>query len=300
MNNCEICALVFAVCASTGAILQLNINECQEYNSHSDGKDAKALADRFAAEAERYRLMYDYRESTTLNAIHVPLFLHFYYGTKPKPQTTSLLLREAVTLSQFMGLDKEETYFDIGSEMEAYRRRTFWLLYLTERGHAMQHGTGICLSGSIGLPSPDNGNTPHILQAFNSLVHLFASVDGILVDPQTGSGTGGRSFSRETLLRIQSELRQHHEWPAEWNEVQRSDIAITQQWLRMLVWHLSLRHVSMSSESTEDSMSFIYPTRVSGDALKSISTMSMDAVVAHGPGMVGCLPVGNFLKVHCH
>jgi hypothetical protein len=54
----------------------------------------------------------------------------------------------------------------------------------------------------------------------------------------------------------------------------------------MLVWQLSLRNVSMSSEPTDDSMSFIYPAHVSRDALQSISTVSMDALVAHGPGMV--------------
>jgi hypothetical protein len=150
----------------------------------------------------------------------------------------------------------------------------------------MQHGIGTCLSESISLPLTDNQSEPQVLQAFNSLVHLFVLVDGVLIDANTCTGTEQLSCSRETLSRIQNELCQRRQWPTEWNELQRSDVSITQQWLRMLVWQLSLRNVSMSSEPTDDSMSFIYPAYVSRDALQSISTVSMDALVAHGPGMV--------------
>lgn len=297
-SDCEICALAFAVCASTSANLQLNLNEHQRSgSSNSPGKYSVALTDRFAGEAERYRLMYDYRESSTREAILIPLFLHLYYSTKPKRQTTSLLLREAVTLCQFMGLDNEETYSDLDPEEESYRRRTFWLLYVTERGYAMQHDAGICLSEFISLPSTDRSES-QILQAFNSLVHLFVSVDGVLVNSNAGTGVGQRIWSRETLSRIQDELRQHHQWPADWNEVQRSDVSITQQWLRMLVWQLSLKNVCMSSKATDDSMSFIYPAHVSRDALQSISAVSIDALVAHGPGMVSLnsnVPLGLVL-----
>jgi hypothetical protein len=89
-DNPELCALVFAVCAGTGAQLQFN-SYAQEWSAVRTprGNDSMALEDRFAVEAERYRSKYDYRESTTTEAILVPLFLHFYYGAKGKKQTTS-------------------------------------------------------------------------------------------------------------------------------------------------------------------------------------------------------------------
>lgn len=289
-NDPELCALAFAVCASTGAQLRFN-SHTQEWNAARapDGNDTMALADRFAVEAERYRSKYDYRESTTTEAILVPLFLHFYYGAKGKKQTTSFLLREAVTLCQLMGLDKEEAYRGLNPEEESYRRRTFWLLYVTERGHAMQHGTPICLSKTIRLPSDDCQNNPQVLQAFNSLVHLFASVDGFLVHPEAGSKWQGQGHSKEMLSQLQHKLRQHDQSPMRWTEAQRGDIAITQQWLRILVWQLSLRSVSMSRETADHSMSFTYPAHVSKDALRSISTVSLNSLVAHGPGMVSVM-----------
>jgi hypothetical protein len=66
----ETCALAFAVCAGTGAQLQLKSSN-QHQQPYND------LSDRFATESERYRLKYDYRESSTIKAIVIPLFLHF-------------------------------------------------------------------------------------------------------------------------------------------------------------------------------------------------------------------------------
>ncbi|KAJ5359142.1 uncharacterized protein N7496_011555 [Penicillium cataractarum] len=285
-NDYETCALTFAVCAGTGAQLQLKSTTptWSEFGL-PENMGSTALADRFAAEAERYRLKYDYRESTAIEAILVPLFLHFYYGAKGKKRTASFLLREAVSLCQLLALDKEETYQNMDSEEESYRRRTFWLLYVTERGHAMQHGTPVCLTNSIDVASSDSQNNPEVLQAFHSLAHLFSSVDGVLVGSEASNNGRGQQYSKEVLVQIQHALCRYDQWPMEWNEVQRSDLAITQQWLRMLVWQLSLSNVTLSSEPGDDSMSFTYPAHVSRDALRSISTVSFDALVAHGPGM---------------
>jgi hypothetical protein len=273
----EMSALAFAVCAGTGAQLQLKSS-----NQHQPFND---MSDRFATESERYRLKYDYRESSTVEAILIPLFLHFYYGARGKRLTASFLLREALSICQLLGLDKEETYRGLDNGEESYRRRIFWLLYVTERGHAMQHGTPVCLTKSIALSRQDvsgSQSSSQVLQAFHSLTHLFASVDGVLVGSEASS-----NYSMEILVRIQHELRRYEQWPLEWNEVQRSDVSITQHWLRMLVWQLSLSNVSLSSEpGGDDSMSFTYPARVSRDALRDISAVSFDALVAHGPGMV--------------
>jgi hypothetical protein len=282
--NYEICALFFAVCASTGAQLRLD-NSPRDQTGLPYAEEETSLTDRFASQAERCRSMYDYCESTTIEAVLIPLFLHFYYGTKSKNQTTSLLLRESVTLCQLLGLDREETYCTLNPEEESYWRRTFWLLYVTERGHAMQHETGICLANSINLPSTECQSESQLLQAFYSLICLFAYVDGVLVDPKDRVGVRDRKYNREMLSRLQHQIRQHPDCPAGCSEIQRSDISITRQWLCILVWQLSLRNVSMSGDPTDDSMSFTYPAYVARDTLHSISTVSFNALVAHGPGM---------------
>ncbi|BAE59535.1 unnamed protein product [Aspergillus oryzae RIB40] len=285
VNNDELRSLAFAVCAATCAQLQCHPDN-QRTQMFRVGKCS--LADHFAKESEYCRSMYDYRESGTFEAVLGPLFLHFYFGATNKMSTASLLLRESVTLCQLQGLDREDTYQDMAVEEETYRRRAFWLLYVTERGHAIQHGINTCLKGSIRLPTRDCANECHLVEAFDSLVGLFISVEGVLLEPG-GSPRGPNTImcSKDMLCRLQSQLRQRLQWPTAYHALQRTDIAITQQWLRVLLWQLSLKNIFLSSASADDCMRLTYPVHVARDAIVLISNVPQDTFMAHGPGMVG-------------
>lgn len=286
MENFELRALAFAVCAAT----------CAQLRCHPDDEAAGiaaqgefATADDFARESDRCRTMYDYRESNTFEAVLVPLFLHFYYSARSKMQTASLLLRESVTSCQLQGLDKEDTYQYIAPENERYRRRAFWLLYVTERGHALQHGINTCLKDSIQPPTSICSDELHLVEAFDSLVSLFISVEGVLDPGGWPHGSNTLMCSKEMLCRLQNQLRQRLQWPTAYHALQRTDIAITQQWLRVLLWQLSLKNIFLSSASADDSMRLTYPVHVARDAIVLLSNIPQDTFVAHGPGMVRTL-----------
>lgn len=57
--------------------------------------------------------------------------------------------------------------------------------------------------------------------------------------------------------------------------------------MRILVWQLSVRKVSMTS-SGDDALSLSYPACVARDSMHFLSSVSLDSLIAHGPGMV-CL-----------
>ena len=212
----------------------------------------------------------------------MPLFLHFYYGTKVRNRTTSHLLRESVTLGQLIGLDKEESYYGLHPGEEDYRRRTFWFLYVTERGHAMQNSISTCLTNSIKLPSPSYNIQDHVFDGFHKLLRLFKSMDDGILCPAVCNRIITDQGYREKLCHVHRELRQQTHWPAKCNETQKADISITQQWLRILVWQLSLRNISMSSDPGDDIMSLTYPIHVARDALHYTSALSLPALVAQG------------------
>ncbi|KAL3479684.1 hypothetical protein BJX99DRAFT_67265 [Aspergillus californicus] len=289
-ENPEMLALTFAVCASTATRLRPDPTSSLTDSVAILPYDGPSLlAERFAAEAERYRSMYDYRESTTVGGVLIPLFLHFYYGTKRlRKQTTTLLLHESVAFCQLNGLHKEEMYCGMHPDEENHKRSIFWLLYLTERGHAIQEGASVSLENSVRPPSKDFLNQPihsQRLEAFHSLIHLFTSVDAILTPRCNCIGPHDRTQSRDMLADIQGQLHTQTLWPPGWNELQRSDLALTQQWLRILIWQHSLRTIQMPGSSSEESMSLTYPARVAMDTMRFISTTTLDALVAHGPGM---------------
>jgi hypothetical protein len=287
LNDPETCALAFSVCAATGAQLRLDSESAIASTfSFPAGFDQVAMSDRFAREAERHRSLYDYRERATTEGILIPLFLHFYYADKKKNLTCSLLLREAVSMCQLLNLDKESTYEGLPIAEQRYRRKIFWLLYVTERGHAMQHDTSISLSNSIELPTVEEDNEPVLFGAFLSLVCLFVSVDGILVDQKDRSGRRKSTYNKEMLSQLQAKLREGPQCPPQSNELQKADICVTQQWMRILVWQLSMKNMYLSTNAGDESMSLTYPAYVAKDSLSFLSKVSLDSLVAHGPGMV--------------
>jgi hypothetical protein len=54
----------------------------------------------------------------------------------------------------------------------------------------------------------------------------------------------------------------------------------------MLIWQLAMKKVSMTAGVSEDPLSLTYPAHVAKDSLAFLSRVSLDSIVAHGPGMV--------------
>ncbi|KAL9618847.1 MAG: hypothetical protein Q9160_006506 [Pyrenula sp. 1 TL-2023] len=297
----EIRALAFAICAATMAQLRI------ETNDSSDPFDNVTLCDRFAEEAEHCRLMFDYRESLTLPAVMISFFLHAFYSATKRKSSCTLLLREALTKAQILGLDRENTYIGLSSDEDRARRKVFWLLFITERGHAMQNeNLPVILHDTISLPTTEEEQDPAVLTGFLSLVKLFVAVEGTLV--------GGKRFvenieapEREGFAKLQRQLQHETDLENEVNEVQTTDIRVTQQWygeemylpllramlttiflftrMRILVWQLAVRNVLMTSEG-DDPLSLTYPAHIARDSLQFLSRVSLDSLIAHGPGMV--------------
>ena len=220
MDDPEACALAYSVCAATGAQLRLD-----GFETGSTQRRFKII-DRFAVEAERYRATLDCTENATVACILIPFFLHMYYSIKQKRFTSTLLLRESLTLCELLDLDKESAYATLPPEEQRYRRKVFWLLFVTERGNAMQNDLATVLRNSIELPKAEDDKDPVLLMGFLSLVRLFVAVDGTLI----GGGSNHKDgvFSTETFAKLQQQIQSN---PAESDdETQRTDICVTQQW----------------------------------------------------------------------
>jgi hypothetical protein len=266
----ETCALATAVCAATGAQLKLD-------------KDM-AMSDRFAAEAEKHRAMYLYRDYPTVAGILVPFFLHTYYHMKERRNTATILLRESVTFAQLLKLDREESYAQLEPTEQLRRKKIFWLLFVTERGYALQHDVPVSLHNLIEMPkAEDDGN---VLIGFLKLAQLFLNVDEILIGAHDRRGAASRACTKELLANLQQQLSQIEEDLPYNNEVQKADICVTRQWLRMLVWQISMTHIIFSRRSGDGAMSLTYPTRVARDSLSFLAQTSLDSLAVHGPGMV--------------
>lgn len=119
----EAYAMVAALSAVTIAQLNLPVSGDGPFDSDQG----------LAAEAERARVELHYQERPTLSFLLSSFFLHVFSANRGQMCKATLLLREAVTFAQLLGLDDARHYANLPLQEHQLHLRTIWLLYITER-----------------------------------------------------------------------------------------------------------------------------------------------------------------------
>lgn len=134
------------------------------------------------------------------------------------------------------------------------------------------------LKRSHELPSLENLSDGSISPAFIQLCRLFNILDvTITADPST---------ARNALAVAQQQLSDDEPSRSLENELQRADISMTQQWMRIFLWQHALQVTNMRSTHQEDEFSFSFPAKVAQNVLGYLASLSRESLEAHGPGMV--------------
>jgi hypothetical protein len=128
----EVYALVTSLCA---AIVSQTQPDTQSASStHSSNGDATS-PEFFINEAKRAKASnLSYVEKPHLRDAQTNFFLFAALFNLDRHNAAWFHLREAMTMVQMLRLHEEDTYAQMEDELEAlYSRRTFWLLFITER-----------------------------------------------------------------------------------------------------------------------------------------------------------------------
>ncbi|KAK6523058.1 hypothetical protein TWF281_002481 [Arthrobotrys megalospora] len=285
-NDPEIYAL--ATSLASAVMGQLQLPQWTHHYPDPDTQITKTLivsTEHFAAEALRARRLFEWRERPGIYAILTSLFFHVYYENLGKVSASSLSLREAITFVQIMNLDRESGYHGLSLEDAELRRRLFWLLFVTERGHSIVHDLPFVLNKTIKLPSPDIDKEP-LLASFMNLASLFANFDKSVIDAWTSRNTD-EAPTLERLLQLQSNLKQVHPHKTHTNEVQKADVLVTKHWMRTLVWQVSMQQgfLAGSTGKDDEAMTLSFPLKIAEELLSTLSHVSRGAIESHGPGM---------------
>lgn len=264
----DVCAYMLAcsVCAATMVQLQLSV-----FGPCGDVLELVAML----TEIEDLRRQYDYRESPSMDFLATSFFMHVAYTNLGRLTTSTLLLREAVTLAYILDLHRPSHYDEIILVERQDHLRMFWILFITERAHATQHDIPCVMTVDPDMPELDVESQPSVLSPLIMLCRMFRS----FCEGSSGSLTAESltSFNNE-LMRIPISTQSHH-------DLQKADLSVTQQWLRLMFWKLAINKVVMTANSTDDIRSVFFPISLAKDLLSNISTMSIDTLEAHGPGM---------------
>lgn len=84
-------------------------------------------------EIESLRRAHDYREHPSIDSLRSSFFLHVAYLHMKKQRTSTLTLREAISVAHMLDLHKASHYEALSTEDSGDHLRMLWLLFITER-----------------------------------------------------------------------------------------------------------------------------------------------------------------------
>jgi hypothetical protein len=157
------------------------------------------------------------------------------------------------------------------------------------RAYALQRHRPLSLQATITLPTQndDPSDTQAIhLNGFIHLVNLFRPFDEGFVALWNKTRS---DCSPSYLAALQKQLTDALPTYLNSTENQTADLRTSQQWLRTMVWQLSMQNGCLSSGSDDPSMTFQYPVDISRDLISMTSQFTHHSMEVHGIGLVSNL-----------
>ena len=151
-----------------------------------------------------------------------------------------------------------------------------------DRAYALQKHRPLTLQATIGLPTVDDEPSDSI-GGFIHLVHLYRPFDETFVCLWNKSTL---DCTTRQLAHIQHQLKEALPADLRTTETQAADLRTSQQWLRTMVWQLSISKGFLSSASPDTSMTFRYPIEIAKDLVTVTGRLSQHSMEVHGIGLV--------------
>lgn len=272
----EIYCFVCSLCAMT--IIQLDAS----IPTPPPLRPGKATDDVFAEECIRERRDYDYMSASTLSVM-TSFFLFCYHGNHERHERAWYYLQESITFAENLNLDDEEAYKQLSPAESQWRRRLYWLLFITERAYAVQRRKRTRLTPSVTLPEAFENEDPSLLNGFTNLANLFSAVDDSFVSAWRGSRR--QSLCNEAwLAKTQREL-DATALAGALTETQNLDISITREWLHVLAWQMGVSNGLIWGQG-EGGMRLDYPIELAKKVVDITTMVTSESLNSHGIGMV--------------
>lgn len=242
------------------------------------------LGQRFLDLAIQMRKNYDWIEHSTLSAIQTSYYICVALFELKKPRSHHFYLREAIGMAYDQGLHSESTYIGMDPIQKICARRTFAVLFVTERGLAILRNKSATIVNLPAVPSDFFDEQDRmVLAGFTALSSLFSVLDEKFIDLWRSDSTS--TSPHENIAAIQDSLNQFYVDTTLLTDVQKADVLITHQWLRLIFWQASMRQGLVSSDATEAMFYYNYPILIAKDMCSVINELSFEAIVVHGLGI---------------
>ncbi|RMX74514.1 hypothetical protein D0869_12513 [Hortaea werneckii] len=175
------------------------------------------------------------------------------------------------------------------SENQEARAFVYGLVAIHERFYAIACHRPALLRPLDTLPEPDGTIPIDINTGFIQIIRLFLHIDDDMLSKWFAT------FDSEQHVDLTWIVEKHQQIDAETagsgDEVgclssrQQVDLLITKHWLRMLVWQIAMSKCLLSSGSSEQSMSLLFPIGISKQLRELIASVSKQDIEVHGSGI---------------
>lgn len=232
------------------------------------------------------RHTYDWIESATLTTIVSSFFICITYFELKLVRSHHFFLREAIGLAREMIGDSERITND---PVELIcRRRMMALLFITERGCAILRNKPISMLRLPSIPQQYFDESDElVLAGFTQLCNLFSTLDEKFVqlwnyhDPEDEPD----NTPLDNIAAIQHELNKLSFTNVKMTLIQKADVLITHQWLRLTFWQASMRQGLINSSSTDVVFFYNYPIAIAKDLCRVMQGLEYDQMLVHGLGI---------------
>ena len=252
------------------------------------GNEQRAVSARkFVRKCRQSRVEWDYQEEAEYYDAVASLFIANTFFELKCRRASWHFVREAINLSIIAGLHEDKGYINIDEEEQIRRRRAYALFFITERGAAILDSFPVSIFNPPPLPSAAlPREDPTIIAGLGALHSLFCLLDVKFVKlwnthMQASFGESGYT----DLILLQNHLRELQIERSVLSEIQRADVLITQQWLRLVFWQAALRLGYISTAADDRSFTYEYPVDIAMALCDVVKSLPPVAIQVHGLGI---------------
>jgi hypothetical protein len=195
-------------------------------------------------------------------------------------------MRDAISSIQLLRIDNPEHSANLAPAERARRQRLYWQAYVHERFIAILDYRHAILPPLYTLPEEDATISTQVHDGFIQIIKLFRLLDTEFIGSWLGAQNAPGKITSTWVEAKSRELEGDPEADAlefaNLSMMQRADLTITREWLRTLVWRLAMGQTLLSSRSSKECLSILFPIRLSQTLRMQVSSMSRQDIEVHG------------------
>lgn len=271
------------ICAFGGATLNLT-----RYGDSRTEEVVQTIEHLMDCSIDTTRPVRRHYHSSVMRAMQ-SIFIHNCLMSLQASDAAFFYMRDAISHIQALRIDNKEHVSSLSVSERARRQRLYWQAYIHERFLAILDYRHAILPPLYTLPEDDCSIPVQVHEGFNQIIKLFRLLDTEFLTSWLDTQASARSGNNVTPSWIESKSRELEGDPeidgrelANLSAMQRADLTITREWLRTLVWRLAMGQTLLSSRSSKECLSLLFPVRLSQTLRHQVSSMSPQDIGVHG------------------